>query len=184
MRFSPVPARRPDKEAAQIGPWGGLVCAVSLCFGGVGTRAQDCGLWPHADKTGGFQRGAAAPPWHTTLLARCSVLYLLAWLTGEAGGGAVCAPLPPSGKRAGFRDREGTKSLSVFRERRQVYKPPPPSFVPRWWDKVSRRRRLPFSQNPKGAGKHPWGLPALITIKQNRAGRSMAAHLCAVHLDH
>lgn len=28
------------------------------------------------------------------------------------------------------------------------------------------------------------GLPALITAKQNRAGLSMAAHLCAVHLDH
>lgn len=181
MRFSPVPARRPNKEAAQIGPWGGLVCAVSLRFGGVGTRAQDCGLWPHADKTGGFQRGAAAPPWHTTLLARCSVLYLLAWLTGEAGGGAVCAPLPPSGKRAGFRDREGTKSPFVFRERRQVYKPP--SFVPR-----RAGTKCPIAtgrfQNPKGAGKHPWGLPALITVQQGRAGRSMAAHLCAVHLDH
>ena len=36
----------------------------------------------------------------------------------------------------------------------------------------------------KEAGKHLWGLPALMTEKQNRAGRSMAAHLCAVHLDH
>lgn len=27
----------------------------------------------------------------------------------------------------------------------------------------------------KGAGKHPWGLPALMTEKQNRAGLSMAA---------
>lgn len=33
-------------------------------------------------------------------------------------------------------------------------------------------------------GKHPWCLPALITAEQGRAGRSMAAHLCAVHLDH
>ena len=36
-------------------------------------------------KTGGFQRGPVPPLWHTTLLARCSVLYLPAWLTGEAG---------------------------------------------------------------------------------------------------
>lgn len=36
-------------------------------------------------KTGGFQRGPMPPLWHTTLLARCSVLYLLARLTGEAG---------------------------------------------------------------------------------------------------
>ena len=35
----------------------------------------------------------------------------------------------------------------------------------------------------KEAGKHPWCLPALITPEQGRAGRSMAAHLCAVHLD-
>ena len=31
----------------------------------------------------------------------------------------------------------------------------------------------------KEAGKHLWGLPALITARQDRAGRSMAAHLCA-----
>ena len=36
-------------------------------------------------KTGGFQRGPAPPFWHTTLLARCSVLYLPARLTGETG---------------------------------------------------------------------------------------------------
>lgn len=34
-------------------------------------------------KTGGFQRGPMPPLWHTTLLARCSVLYLPARLTGE-----------------------------------------------------------------------------------------------------
>lgn len=109
MRFSPVPVHRPNKEAAQISPWGGLVCAASLGFGGVGTRAQKCGLWAHHDKTGGFQRGATAPPWHTTLLARCSVLYLLARLTGENGRGFVTG-------------RE--QKLSVFRERQQVYKVP------------------------------------------------------------
>lgn len=32
---------------------------------------------------GGFQRGDAVHLWHTTLLARCSVLYLLARLAGK-----------------------------------------------------------------------------------------------------
>lgn len=63
---------------------------------------QKCNLWPRTDKTGGFQRGAMPPLWHTTLLARCSVLYLLARLTVETGGDAVCAPLTLAGKRAGF----------------------------------------------------------------------------------
>lgn len=70
---------------------------------------QKYNLWPHTDKTGGFQRGAMPPLWHTTLLARCSVLYLLARLTGENGRGFVTG-------------RE--QKLSVFRERQQVYKVP------------------------------------------------------------
>ena len=147
---------------------------------------QKCNLWPHTDKTGGFQRGAMPPLWHTTLLARCSVLYLLAWLTGEAGGAVLFAPrLHRQGNGRGFCDREGIKSPSVFRERRQVYKPP--SLVlrpPQGWDKVSQRRRLSFFQNPKESGKHPCGLPDLMTVQQDRAVRSMAAHLGAVHLDH
>ena len=36
-------------------------------------------------KTGGFQRGPVPPLWHTTLLARCSVLYLLVRLAGKTG---------------------------------------------------------------------------------------------------
>ena len=50
---------------------------------------------------GGFQRGLASI-WHTTLLAKCSVLYLLAWLTEETGRGAFCAPLALAGKQADF----------------------------------------------------------------------------------
>ena len=50
---------------------------------------------------GGFQRGLA-PIWHTTLLAKCSVLYLLAWLAEDTGCGTVCAPLAPAGKQADF----------------------------------------------------------------------------------
>ena len=51
---------------------------------------------------GGFQRGAK-PPFGTRLCeAKCSVLYLLAWLTGETGCGAFCAPFAPVGKQADF----------------------------------------------------------------------------------
>ena len=62
---------------------------------------QKCNLWTRTDKTGGFQRGAMPPLWHTTLLARCSVLYLLARLTVETGCDAVCTQLTLAGKRAG-----------------------------------------------------------------------------------
>lgn len=75
---------------------------------------QKCNLWPRTDKTGGFQRGAMPPLWHTTLLARCSVLYLLVRLTGEAGCGAVCTPLAPAGKRAGVLWPGGNKKPVRF----------------------------------------------------------------------
>ena len=53
-------------------------------------------------ENGGFQRGAK-PPFGTRLCeAKCSVLYLLAWLTGETGCGAFCAPFAPVGKQADF----------------------------------------------------------------------------------
>lgn len=55
---------------------------------------RKCGLWPHADKTGG------------------AVLF------------APRFPRQENGRV--FCDREEAKSLSVFRERRQVYKPPSP----------------------------------------------------------
>ena len=50
----------------------------------------------------GGSKGGNAPIWHTTLLAKYSVLYLLAWLTGETGCGALCAPFAPAGKQAEF----------------------------------------------------------------------------------
>lgn len=53
-----------------------------ICRAG-GYGAQNAFQGQHADKTGGFQRGPMPPLWHTTLLARCSVLYLPARLTGE-----------------------------------------------------------------------------------------------------
>ena len=150
---------------------------------GHGRRNADCG---HTTTKPGVSKGGHGLPFGTRPCLQGVVCYTC-WRGCRCKRGAVrYAPrLHRQENGLGFCDREGTKSLSVFRERRQVYKPS--SLVPRppqGWDKVSRRRRLPFSQNPKGAGKHPWGLPALITVQQDRAGQSMAAHVCAVHLDH
>ena len=61
----------------------------------------------------GFPKGAA-PIWHTTLLAKCSVLYLLAWLTGETGCGASCAPFAPAGKQAEFLRMGMSKKSACF----------------------------------------------------------------------
>lgn len=93
-----------------------------------------------------------------------------------------CAPLAPAGKRAGFCERERTKSLSVFGERRQVYKLP--SLAPRVETYIEmrcvsanlrREEHHPRHPKSKEAGKHPWGLPALTTTKRTRAGRSRLA---------
>ncbi|CCL67174.1 Exodeoxyribonuclease V alpha subunit (modular protein) [Clostridioides difficile E7] len=60
----------------------------------------------------GFPKGC--PLWHTTLLAKCSVLYLLAWLTGETGCGASCAPFAPAGKQAEFLRMGMSKKSACF----------------------------------------------------------------------
>ena len=62
---------------------GPQVCTVSLGFVGM-ERAQKCAPRPTPAKPG-VSKGGLCPLWHTTLLARCSVLYLPARLTGEAG---------------------------------------------------------------------------------------------------
>ena len=61
----------------------------------------------------GFPKGAC-PHWHTTLLAKCSVLYLLAWLTGETGCGASCTPFAPAGKQAEFLRMGMSKKSACF----------------------------------------------------------------------
>ncbi|EFB74985.1 hypothetical protein SUBVAR_06674 [Subdoligranulum variabile DSM 15176] len=82
------------KEKAQ-GSHGVRCPALVLC--GLRNRGGRDQLGAHQQHEG--VQGVS--PWHTTLLARYSVLYLLARLTGEAGCGAVCTPLPSAGKRAG-----------------------------------------------------------------------------------
>ena len=60
----------------------------------------------------GFPKGC--PLWHTTLLAKCSVLYLLAWLTEETGCGASCTPFAPAGKQAEFLRMGMSKKSACF----------------------------------------------------------------------
>ena len=68
-------------------------------------------VWLHTPTKEGFQRVSL---WHTTLLAKCSVLYLLAWLTGETGCGASCAPFAPAGKQAEFLRMGMSKKSACF----------------------------------------------------------------------
>lgn len=91
MCFSPVPARKPNKEAAHVSPPRADVLRFFGFWRGWGHK-RSCDLCPHSDKTGGFQRGALSPFGTRLCRAKCSVLYLLARLTGEAGCGASCAP--------------------------------------------------------------------------------------------
>ena len=79
----------PSPQAKQRNVTGKLIQAglhrfFGFCRAG-GYGAQNAFQGRHTGKTGGFQRGPKPPLWHTTLLARCSVLYLPARLTGETG---------------------------------------------------------------------------------------------------
>ena len=69
------------------------------------------GMWVHMTAKQGFQRVSL---WHTTLLAKCSVLYLLAWLTEETGCGASCTPFAPAGKQAEFLRMGMSKKSACF----------------------------------------------------------------------
>ena len=124
MRFLPSrPAGRIKKRRRPAhNSWTNLRRFFGLWMGcGHRCRNAICGRTP--TKPGVSKGGAMPPLWHTTLLARCSVLYLLARLTGESGGGAVCAPLPSAGKRAGFCDREGTKTVRFQRAAAGIQSP-------------------------------------------------------------
>lgn len=92
-----------------------LICAVSLGFGwGTDIDAEMQSVATHRQNRG-FPKGAYAPLWHTTLPVRCSVLYLLEWLTGETGCDAVCTQFTLAGKRAGVLRADGNKNPVRFR---------------------------------------------------------------------
>ena len=97
--------------------------------GGVAYRLS---LW-------GFPKGAT-PPFGTRLCgAKCSVLYLLAWLTGETGCGASCAPFAPAGKQAEFLRMGMSKKSGCFQQQTgRIMKAPVPRPTLRLVDKVSR----------------------------------------------
>ena len=139
---------------------------------------------------GGFQRGEFSPFWHTTLLARCSVLYLLARLTGEAGCVAFAPRLHRQENGRGFCERERTKSLSVFGERRQVYKPP--SLVPRVETYIEMRyvsanlrpeEHRPPAPKIKGGGQAPLGLARLNHQRANPSGAVKVGAESAMHFN-
>ena len=98
----------------------------------------------------GFPKGAK-PPFGTRLCeAKCSVLYLLAWLTGETGGAVLYAPrLLRQENGLNFCEWEWAKNRAVFRERRQVYERPRPSSyaptcgqsVPKLWPHSRKNSR-------------------------------------------
>ena len=109
---------------------------------GHGRRNADCG---HTPTKPGVSKGGQRPPlWHTALLARCSVLYLLARLTGEAGGRCGMHPAC-TGRKTGWVFVTGREQKACpFSESGGRYTSPrPSSFVPRWWDKVSRSSGAP-----------------------------------------
>ena len=98
-------------------------------------------------------------------------------------------PYPPVGADGG--QSLSQKPNQSIAEEQAEHKPQERDFreILRHIDRVSDPAYLPslgtqFDLKSKEAGKHFWCLPALITAEQGRAGRSMAAHLCAVHLDH
>lgn len=92
-------------------------------------------------------------------------------------------PLSPPGKRAGFCDPEGTKSLSVFRERRQVYKPS--SLVlrpPQGWDKVSHSNGpFPFPKSEGAAST--FGLARLDYRKAKPGGAVKVGAKSTIHFN-
>ena len=139
---------------------------------------------------GGFQRGEF-PPFGTRLCeAKCSELYLLARLTGEARCVAFAPRLHRQENGRGFCERERTKSLSVFGERRQVYKPP--SLVPRvetyiemrYVFAIPRRDEL-RSPAPKikGGGQAPVVLARLNDHRANPGGVVKVGAESAMHFN-
>ena len=76
-------------------------------------------LWPEESKeTGGFVAGnptGTASPWHTTLLAKYSVLYLHPRLTGKRSVSTMERSFCSAGKRAGFLRVGTSKNMTGFK---------------------------------------------------------------------
>jgi len=118
------------------------------------------------------------------------VLYLLARLTGEAGCVAFAPRLHRQENGRGFCERERTKSLSVFGERRQVYKPP--SLVPRVETYIEmryvsvdfcREEHRPPAPKIKGGGQAPLVLARLNDHRANPGGAVKVGAESAMHFN-
>ena len=87
--------------------------ARSIPVGG-GIQRGRRSLWPEESKeTSGFVAGnptGTASPWHTTLLAKYSVLYLHPRLTGKRSVSTKERSFCSAGKRAGFCKWERAKT--------------------------------------------------------------------------
>ena len=124
----------------------------------------------------GFPKGC--PLWHTTLLAKCSVLYLLAWLTGETGCGASCAPFAPAGKQAEFLWMGMNKKSGWFqRTAAGIWKPRPSSYAPTCGQNVPKlwphsRKSSRTAGNRQGWNERfytrPWPPPSVPLNGQTR----------------
>lgn len=86
----------------------------------------------------GVSKGGKAPFGTRLCEAKCSVLYLLAWLTGETGCGAFCAPFAPAGKQTEFlRMGMSEKSGCFQRTTAGIWKPPSLVLRSTLWTKCS-----------------------------------------------
>ena len=145
------------------------------------------GIWVHMTTKQGFQRVSL---WHTTLLAKCSVLYALSALLWKCSCRRVGKHIWSSGKTGLWLRGAETQAQGWFRQQTgRIWKPS--SLFPRWTSKQnvpnlwthSRKSGRVFLSKLKWAGSHFKGFPALIAYQQRWAKLSTAAHLCAVHLD-
>lgn len=151
---------------------------------GCGHRCRNaiCGRTPTKP---GVSKGGLCLPFGTQPCLQGVVCYTC-WRGWQGKRGAIRQHTAYTGRKMGrsFVSRWEQISCSFSESGGRYIIPRPSSFVPRRAGTKCPKGATPVLPKSKGAGNHPCGLPALMTEKKNRAGRSMAAHLCAVHLNH
>lgn len=130
-----------------------------------------------------------SPLWHTTLLARCSVLYLLARLTGEAGCVAFAPRLHRQENGRVFVSGSEQKACPFSGSGGRYTSP-----VPRPPCRNVHRNEVRFRQPPaggtpppapkiKGGGQAPLGLARLNDHKANPGGAVKVGAESAMHFN-
>ena len=127
MRFFSRPGPQAEQRSGADQPvgWAGLRRFFGFWRGGdTGAKMRTVGT-PRQNR--GFPKGGQRHPLGTRPCLQGVVCYTC-WRGCRGKRGAVLyAPrFPRQENGLGFCDREGTKTQPVFRERRQVYKPPSP----------------------------------------------------------